>query len=245
MKPAAIITGALGGIGRALCEEFSLAGYSVIGIDRADGDLPGATLFREDVRDLVATPARRAAFTEKLSAVIGDAPVAVLVNNAAIQILGPTEDVSLDDWRETLDTNLLAPFVLSQMLLSRLSQARGSVINIASVHANATKPGFICYATSKAALVGLTKSMAVDLGPKLRVNAILPAAVSTPMLLQGFAGKEVEFLELGDAHPLQRIAAPKEVAQAAVFLASDAAAFMTGACLQLDGGVSARLHDPV
>lgn len=244
MKQVAVITGALGGIGRALCEEFDNAGYLVIGIDRAQGSLSCASLIRSDVRDLVSPQAREKLVAE-ITGIAGNAPIAVLVNNAAVQILGATEEITLDDWRETLDTNLLAPFVLTQMLLAELTAAKGSVINVASVHATATKPRFVCYATSKAALVGLTKSMAVDLGPKLRVNAILPAAVSTPMLLEGFAGDEARFRELGDAHPLRRIAAPKEVAAAALFLASEAAAFMTGACLQLDGGVSSRLHDPI
>lgn len=240
----AVITGALGGIGRALCEEFNEAGYQVIGIDRASGGLSCATLIRSDVRDLVS-PEARGKLLGEIASISGSTPLGVLINNAAVQILGATEEVTLDDWHETLDTNLLAPFMLTQLLLPQLTAAIGSVINVASIHATATKPRFVCYATSKAALVGLTRSMAVDLGPKLRVNAILPAAVSTPMLLEGFAGEEARLRDLGHAHPLRRIAAPKEVAAAALFLASDAAAFMTGACLQLDGGMSSRLHDPI
>jgi NAD(P)-dependent dehydrogenase (short-subunit alcohol dehydrogenase family) len=138
----------------------------------------------------------------------------------------------------------VAPLHLAQALLSDLEAAVGSVVNIASIHAVATKPGFVCYATSKAALVGLTRAMAVDLGPRIRVNALLPAAVDTPMLRESFSGSETALGELGRMHPAGRIARPEEVARAAVFLASDQASFMTGAAVHVDGGIAGRLHDP-
>ena len=93
-------------------------------------------------------------------------------------------------------------------------------------------------------MVGLTRSMAVDLGPRIRVNAINPRN-SNPMLLAGFEGKEKEYAELSKMHPLERIAEPKEIAQAAVFLASQQSTFITGASLDIDGGISQRLHDPL
>ena len=145
----------------------------------------------------------------------------------------------------TLDTNLVAPFLLIQKLLPMLEASQGSVVNIASVHATVTKPEFVCYATSKAALVGMTRAMAVDLGPRLRLNAINPAATATPMLLAGFEGRPEALKELSKMHPLERIAEPQEIAQTALFLCSDKARFITGACWALDGGIGARLHDPV
>jgi NAD(P)-dependent dehydrogenase (short-subunit alcohol dehydrogenase family) len=102
----------------------------------------------------------------------------------------------------------------------------------------------VCYATSKAALVGLTRALAVDLGSRVRVNAINPAAVATPMLLDGFKGKEALYAALGGMHPLGRIAEPAEIAQVALFLASRKAAFITGAAFDVDGGILSRLHDP-
>jgi NAD(P)-dependent dehydrogenase (short-subunit alcohol dehydrogenase family) len=87
--------------------------------------------------------------------------------------------------------------------------------------------------------------MAVDLGPRVRVNAINPAATATPMLLAGFEGKSKEFDELAKNHLLERIAQPWEVAKTALFLASPDAAFITGACFHIDGGIGGRLHDPV
>ena len=116
---------------------------------------------------------------------------------------------------------------------------------MSSVHATATKPGFIAYATSKTALVGLTRSLAVDLGPRVRVNCILPAATDTPMLRAGFEGNPQGLAELGAMHPIGRIATPEEVAHVAVFLASKDAAVITGAAFAIDGGIGGRLHDPV
>ncbi|MFN6000135.1 MAG: SDR family NAD(P)-dependent oxidoreductase, partial [Dolichospermum sp.] len=116
---------------------------------------------------------------------------------------------------------------------------------ISSVHAISTKPGFVCYATSKSALVGMTKAMAVDLGADLRINAICPGATATPMLLAGFEGKEEEFQQLSNMHPLERIAQPDEIASVALFLVSQEASFITGASLSVDGGIGIRLHDPV
>ena len=139
----------------------------------------------------------------------------------------------------------MAPFLLTQFLLPKLESVSGSVVNIASIHAQLTKPQFVCYATSKAALVGLTKSMAVDLGPRIRINAICPAAVETPMLVDGFKGKEDFFKELSQKHPLNRLAKPEEVAYTAYFLVSQQSAFMTGESLNLCGGISGRLNDPV
>jgi NAD(P)-dependent dehydrogenase (short-subunit alcohol dehydrogenase family) len=134
---------------------------------------------------------------------------------------------------------------LTQKLFSLLEKARGSVVNISSIHAKLTKPEFSCYATSKAALLGLTKSMAVELGSKVRINAICPAAVSTPMLLAGFDGQSEAYEILSSMHPVGRIAEPSEVAKLALFLASKDAQFINGSSLELDGGIGSRLHDPV
>ena len=139
----------------------------------------------------------------------------------------------------------MAPFFLSQAFLSDLERNEGAIVNISSIHEKLTKPEFIAYATSKAALSGLTRTMAVDLGARIRVNAICPAAISTPMLKAGFEGRPDAFSELENAHPSGRIGAPEEVAKVAHWLVVDAPNFLTGSCLGLDGGISGRLHDPI
>ncbi len=241
----ALITGALGGIGQALCSEFRKAGYHVIGTDMKDGDCDCDEFINVNIREFHTSPSVRRAVTERVRSLIGERGLSALVNNAATQILNRTDDIKTEDWCHTLETNLLAPFTLLQTFLPDLEKAGGSCINVASIHASATKPEFVCYATSKAALVGMTRALAVDLGPRVRVNAISPAATATPMLLAGFEGKSQEFDELARMHPLNRIALPWEVAKIALFLASPDAAFITGSVLQIDGGISGRLHDPV
>jgi NAD(P)-dependent dehydrogenase (short-subunit alcohol dehydrogenase family) len=171
--------------------------------------------------------------------------LAALINNAAVQIVKPSAALTTDDWNRTLNVNLLAPFLLTQALLDELTASHGAVVNISSIHAMQTKPGFVAYATSKAALNGLTRSLAVDLGGRVRVNSICPAAIDTPMLREGFAGREESFDRLAQMHPAGRIGEPAEVAALAVFLASDASAFMTGADIAIDGGIGARLRDPL
>jgi NAD(P)-dependent dehydrogenase (short-subunit alcohol dehydrogenase family) len=239
-----LVTGASGGIGVALCSAFAAAGYRVIGCDLREGDARVDTLLRFDLRALVAGGPERQPVIDSIIAAVGDNGLTVLVNNAAMQLLGPTEELTIDDWRSSIDVNLLAPVALTQILLPALERGRGSIVNVASVHANLTKPGFVAYATSKAALVGLTRSLAVDLGRRVRVNAVLPAATATPMLLAGLTSGE-DLAALGAMHPLGRVARPEEVAAAVVYLASEAASFVTGAVLAVDGGVGARLHDPV
>ena len=241
----ALITGALGGIGQALCTEFKRAGYFVIGTDKRAGLCTCDAFINIDIRELYAREDRRKGLVDEVRGIIGQNGLKVLVNNAATQILNRTDDIQILDWDDTLQTNLIAPFLMLQSFLPDLEAAKGSVVNIASIHSDLTKPRFVCYATSKAALVGMTRALAVDLGARIRVNAISPAATATPMLLAGFEGKSKEFDELAKNHPLERIAQPWEVAKTAIFLASEDAAFITGACLHIDGGIGGRLHDPV
>ncbi len=239
----ALITGAAGGIGCALCAEFREAGYQVIATDVASASGIVCDRFVEvDLKAVCRDEACLKEFVQQLN--LSASGLTVLVNNAGVQILNRTDAVSVEDWRDTLDVNVLAPFLLTRAVLPYLEKVNGSVVNIGSVHATATKPGFVSYATSKAALVGLTRALAVDLGGRVRVNVINPAAVATPMLLHGFEGKDAQFAALAGMHPMGRIAEPAEIAQAALFLASRNARFITGAAFNVDGGILARLHDP-
>ena len=244
MQKNVFITGANGGIGKALCKTFVEAGYFVIASDKVAGDCVCDVFIQADIEVLSNSEYRNAIFA-KVHDHLNDQGLFGLINNAAIQILGKTEEVQVEHWQQTLDINLIAPFLLIQGLLPELKKAKGSVVNIASVHSISTKPGFVCYATSKTALVGLTKAMAVDLGPDVRINAICPGATATPMLLSGFEGKRQEFKQLSKMHPLERIAQPKEIADIALFLLSQQASFITGASLSVDGGIGVRLHDPI
>jgi NAD(P)-dependent dehydrogenase (short-subunit alcohol dehydrogenase family) len=242
----ALITGIAGGIGQALGTAYRDGGYHVIGTGRA---APAAgvcdTFLPIDLALLATSDDALADFRTAVLEACDGAPLKVLVNNAATQILGDTSALTLSDWQLTMGVNVTAPFRLVQAFLPELEAARGSVLNIGSVHAQSTKPEFAAYATSKAALHGLTRALAVDLGRRVRVNCLAPAAISTPMLMAGFEGKADAFAKLEACHPVDRIGRPEECAKAALFLTSDEAAFATGAIFYLDGGVLSRLHDPV
>lgn len=245
---ACLITGVAGGIGRALARSFRASGYHVVGTDRQP--LAAAT---EEVDHFVqadlAAAGADAAGAGRLAARIRDAlgtrPLQALVHNAAVQRLGPTAELDHADWAGTLQVNLLAPFFLTQALLPELEATSGCVVHISSIHARLTKPGFVAYATSKAALSGMTRALAVDLAGRVRVNAIEPAAIATDMLRAGFAGRDDAFAALEACHPQGRIGTPEEVAALALALADGHLRFLHGACIAMDGGIGGRLHDPV
>lgn len=243
-----LITGCLGGIGRALVEAFAGAGYAVIGIDLAAdaGDHTPALqrYLSVDLYRLCTEESYRSAVLSSVQEAC-EGSLNVLINNAAWQVVKPTQALTLDDWNRTQHVNVTAPFLLSQALIPALERQTGCVINIASIHGQLTKPEFVAYATSKTALVGMTRAMAVDLGGRVRVNAICPAAIATPMLVAGFNGREAAFKELASMHPAGRIGQPEEVARTCLLIADPQLGFLTGACISLDGGIGARLHDPI
>jgi NAD(P)-dependent dehydrogenase (short-subunit alcohol dehydrogenase family) len=241
----AVITGAAGGIGHELVSAFRAAGYRVVAVDVRDVPAPADAVVSIDMDRYCRDDDFRERANAALLEAIGSPTLDVLVNNAAVQILGEVHSLTLADWQTTLNVNLLTPFLFTQLLLAQLTAARGSVVNIASVHATLTKPNFVCYATSKAALAGLTRSMAVELGARVRVNALCPGAVSTPMLKEGFADRPELLAELAALHPVGRIGESGEIAQLAVFLASEQARFINGALVEIDGGISSRLFDPM
>lgn len=245
-NPFALITGVSGGIGGALVQAFHEAGYQIIATDLIPPvNLPKIDYFFQiNLERLIENETEANEFYELIRSVLNGAGLKVLVNNAALQIIKPLSEMTVRDMMRTLNTNAAAPFFLIQHFLSELEIIQGSVINITSIHAKLTKPNFVAYATSKAALSGLTRAMAVELGSRIRINAIAPAAVATSMLKAGFENNPEGFSTLSKMHPVGRIGEPREVADLAVFLASDKAKFMNGGVYELDGGIGARLHDP-
>ncbi|MEO9971929.1 MAG: SDR family oxidoreductase [Hyphomonadaceae bacterium] len=246
MNVSVLITGCNGGIGSSLVETFSEAGFRVIGVDKTArrDDFTGAVFLQADIGLFGHDESVIDQFSVDVRTACGDHPLGILINNAAVQILGATEDLTASDFAHSMNVNVIAPFVLTKAFLSDLRAGKGVVINIGSVHAQATKPEFAAYGTSKSALHGLTRALAVDLGPEVRVNTIAPAATATSMLKAGFEGNEQAFQALREVHPLKRVAEPSEIAKIALFLASEDCSFLTGATIYADGGVLSRLHDP-
>ena len=237
-----LITGGSGGIGQGLAQKFKESNFKVYVIDRQNsGNSFVDVFFQIDLNQFVISEGYRSIKSKELKKQIVE--LDVLINNAAIQILGKLEEIELDEWQQTMNVNLTAPFILSQLFLEELQKAHGSIINIGSIHQQLTKESFISYATSKSALIGLTKAMAVDLKDKVRINSISPAAIETDMLRAGFDFDESSIDELRKIHPVQRIGSTQDVDNLAIFIATENRGFLHGANIQLDGGISSVLRD--
>jgi NAD(P)-dependent dehydrogenase (short-subunit alcohol dehydrogenase family) len=241
-----IVTGAAGGIGQAMVQEFAANGYTVIATDLGAEPLGlGAHHYLQ--ADLARTVEDESYAEEIFSQIriwLGQAGLTALINNAAVQILGGADSLTRTDWQQTMNVNLVAPFIWTQALLPALEGANGSVVNVSSIHARLTKKNFVAYATSKAALSGMTRSLAVDVGARIRVNAIEPAAIDTPLLRAGFASNEVGYLGLKQFHPANKIGTPEELAKLTFAIVGLPSKFFNGSVIAFDGGIGSALHDP-
>lgn len=238
-----LITGAAGGIGSATVRLFQEERWSVVAVDQNEILLDGVTSIRGDISKAGECDRIADEVLSRYPALDG------LVNNAARQLVRPLVKTEPEDWDSVLDTNLKAAYLLVRRFYPLLKKARGTIVNVASIHAEATSPGMSAYAASKGALVSLTRAMASEFAVDgIRVNAVLPGAIDTPMLAEGLesryaaidGGSPME--QLASRHPLGRIGRPEEVAHAISFLADPVrASFITGQTLIVDGGASARL----
>lgn len=246
MKSYVIVTGSNGGIGKALVKTFLASGYGVIAIDKTathdEGELE--SFIQVDLQKTVTDESYAREIFLNIKQLLNGHPLKGLINNAAVQIVEDIEELDRTAWQTTLDVNVSAPFFWTQGLLTELTSANGCVINIGSIHARLTKKQFVAYATSKAALAGLTRALAVELGDRVRVNAIEPAAIATKMLKVGFENNPDLYEKLADCHPQNRIGQPEEVAKLALAIIDGGMDFLHGSVVGMDGGVSHRLHDP-
>lgn len=246
-KPWALITGANGGIGKALVNEFINEGYQVIATDIVEletSQVDNVVNIQLDLEQFVLDEQYAENFVSRVADITRGIGITSLINNAAVQILAPSNSLKRRDWQKSFNVNLSAPFFMIQAFLSDLENNKGSVVNISSIHATQTKKEFVAYATTKAGLSSLTRNLAIDIGKRVRMNAIEPAAVSTEMLRAGFEGKELQYKQLENHHPLERIAKPEEVAELAIFLCSEKSKFVHGACISSSGGIQGCLSDP-
>jgi NAD(P)-dependent dehydrogenase (short-subunit alcohol dehydrogenase family) len=234
-----VVTGAAGGIGSTLVEVLTARGYDVLATDRT---VPGVGAER------LAVDLTDPGCGDALAAAVGDRPLAGLVNNAAASTTTATTDLTVDEWDTILTVNLRAPFLLAEALLPALTAGRGAVVNVSSVHGFETSVGAVPYAASKGGLNALTRALAVDWsarGVPVRVNAVAPAAIDTPMLRDGLARTGTDIAQLGARHPLGRVGTGAEVAAVIAFLLSDDAAYVHGSVLPVDGGALAQLSTEV
>ncbi|QLH13014.1 SDR family oxidoreductase [Paracoccus pantotrophus] len=225
-----VITGAASGIGKATAALFMAEGAQVILVDR-NGAGAEATLgagqglaLELDITDADAVEAAVARGVQALGGIDG------LINAAGIMLTGPTAEITPEIWGKVLAVNLTGSFLMARSCLPWLREGKNStIVNIASgagILPNA--PGLVAYAASKGGIVAMTKALAADIAPEVRVNCVAPGMVDTPMA-DGFRAN------VGN-YALRRLADPTEIAQALLFLSSAESAYITGATLAVDGG---------
>src|SRR5215468_3595868 len=232
----AVVTGAAQGIGQRIAEVLADAGYQLALIDVQPTEMDGALCLAADVSsDQDVSDAARA---------VRDAfgRIDVLVNNAGIALISPAEQTSPEQWRRVLEVNLTGPFLLCQAFgATMLEQREGSIINIASVAGLMGVAERAAYNASKHGLVGLTRTLAVEWGGRgVRVNAVCPGWVKTPMDDASQGEGAYGDSDITDHVPMGRFAQPDDVAQAVAFLADPVrSGFVNGATIAVDGGWTA------
>jgi len=249
-----IVTGSTRGIGAGVAERFAAEGANVVVSGRTaeageavarrisewtadettdDPQTGDATFVRADMRD----PDDVAALAEAAAERYGS--VDVLVNNAGVQTETAADEATLDDWAFVVETDFRAYWLAARAALEHMD--RGAIVNISSNHAYATMPAHFPYNAVKAGINGMTRSLAVDFGPRVRVNTVVPGWVEIERTREELP--EGRFEEVESIHPTGRIGTPADVAGAVSFLASEDAAFVTGGALLVDGGRGAVMQD--
>jgi len=238
-----LVTGASRGIGRAIAIEMAKEGGRIVGNATSSSSLAGLEKeLREMGVDYLLVPADLSTTDGCLGLIRAVAEsmgrIDVLVNNAGINIVKNIDETSLDDWEKVINVNLRAPFLCSKYASELMKKQRyGRIINLASIASFVSLPGRSAYNSSKAGILGLTRTLAVELAPYgITVNAIAPGLVETEMLKQRIAEGSIKIDAALKRIPLGRLGRPEEIARAAVFLASDDASYITGQVLVVDGG---------
>lgn len=237
----AVVTGGSHGIGRGVVHHLRGAGMRVASWDVArpddDPDLAAADLDVDcDVSDEEAVAVAVAVVEKELGA------ATVLVNNAGVTRGFAPAEMTAAEWDLMLGLNLKAAWLCARATLPAMSAAgAGAIVNVASIHATLTTRGLFPYAATKSGLVGLTRSMALDLAAEgIRVNAVCPGLIDTPAVRGRLDSEEAVAAAIAE-QPLGRMGDPLDVAELVTFLASERSRFITGAAIPIDGGVGARL----
>jgi NAD(P)-dependent dehydrogenase (short-subunit alcohol dehydrogenase family) len=240
----ALVTGGARGIGAAIADTFVRSGAQVISVDRS---MPDA--LRADIVDLSCDVSDEASVADTFGSVAADyGRLDILVNNAGIQRVGATEKMTAEVWDAVVDTDLRGVFLCSAAAIPLMRTAGGgAIVSISSVAALQGLPGRAPYSAAKAGLLGLTRSLAVELALSgIRVNAVAPGHTRSALFSSGFAAQGNAAIApksdqwMIERIPMGRVAEPSEIAETVLFLASDSASYITGQCLVVDGGWSVQ-----
>lgn len=242
-----LITGASRGIGRAAAEAFLNAGARVAINGRSNSSVSKA-LGELDAGDRVVAAPGNVAEVNGCAAIVeaaidGLGGLDILINNAGVYSQESMEDSDEAYWDSTMDTNVKGTYFCSRAALPTLRESHGNIVNLASVAGLEGYSNTTVYCASKGAIVNLTRAMAMELAPTVRVNCICPAIIDTDMARNEFttseAEAEAEMSARGERYPMQRIGTTEEVASAILYLSSSDAGFITGIALPIEGGFTA------
>ena len=241
-KRAVIVTGGSSGIGRATVELFAAEGAAVAVLDK-DPFIPDERT--ADVQSFVLDARDERAVTAAIDAIVQTSGrLDVLVNAVGVEFVADIEETTLADFHRVLETNLTTHFIASRAAVRHLTRPGGVIVNVASQLALVGTGRFAAYTASKSAIVGFSRSLALELAAEgIRVNALCPGAVDTPLLRRQFehgAGPQGSMADLIGMHPLGRLADASEIAAPIVFLASPGASFITGSTFVVDGGYTTQ-----
>jgi len=239
-EKVAIVTGGASGIGRSTVEDMidEEAKVAIVDLDEEKGkslsDRLGekAVFLKADVTDEQSVESVFSAVLDEFG------KVDILFNNAGVGSMGPSEELEKDEWERVINVNLTGSFLMAKQAIREMKKGGGgSIINCASILGTVGQSETAAYTASKAGVVNLTQTLAAEFAPDgIRVNAVSPGYIETPMLEGIDEGTKEHLTSL---HPIGRMGKPKEVAKAVTFLASDDASFITGANLLVDGGYTA------
>lgn len=245
-KKHAVVTGGAKGVGAACCRILCREGFAVsfLDIDQAAGkaleqELSTSRYLRCDVSK-----------AEEVSNAIAEAihhfgEIDLLVNNAGIQLYGSITETSEEAWDRLMNINLKSYFLCAKEVIPSMQRnGKGVIVNVSSVQAFITQKSVAAYTTAKTALLGLTRSIAVDYSPQIRSVAICPGTIDTPLLRNALSESpdpQKVFEECEEMHLLKRVGQPEEVAELIAFVASGKAAFMTGQAIRIDGGLGIEI----
>jgi NAD(P)-dependent dehydrogenase (short-subunit alcohol dehydrogenase family) len=241
----ALVTGATRGIGRAIAHELAAGGAVVVVAGRSEADVDRVVAELKERGHRAHGVLLDVAERTQIDAAVADCVrelgrLDVVVNNAGVSTERGLETETPDGWDETVAVNLTAPFLLARAARAPLRRSAGCIVNVGSALGLAAVRDATAYGATKAGLHHLTRQLALELAPDgVRVNCVAPGYIATEMYELGHdpAGKE----RIARLHPLGRVGRPEEVARCVAFLASDAAGFVTGTCLPVDGGLTVQI----